>query len=118
MDKFVLELHNVHYDSLSAEAFQFNLSITCEYIKEWDKQILRQIAEMQVVSYMIATGQNFLRDHESLLEYLNNYTLSNFIKVVEIGETTVTAFPIELEKTDKSIKITTSKKERISVTTK
>ena len=118
MDQFILELNNVHYEPFSAEAFEFNLSITCEYIKEWDKQVLKQIAESQVISYMIATGKNFLRDHESLLEYLNNYTLSKFIKIIKIGESTVTAFPIEIEKTEQSIKITTIKKEIISVTTK
>lgn len=43
MNKFILKLNNVHYDPFSAKAFEFNLSIICKYIKEWDKQILKQI---------------------------------------------------------------------------
>ena len=82
MSQFILKLNNVHYDTFSKEAFEFNLSITCEYIKEWDKEVLKNIAEHQVISYMIATGKKFLRDHTSLLKYLNNYTLSKFIKIM------------------------------------
>ena len=74
MDQFTLKLNNVHYDTFSNEAFEFNISITCEYVKECDKESLKQIAEHQIISYMIATGKNFLRDHNSLLKYLNNYT--------------------------------------------
>lgn len=118
MCEFILELNNVHYDMISNEAFEFNLSITCKYIKEWDKTVLKNIAEHQVISYMIATGKNFLRDHASLLDYLNSYTLSNFIIITEIGESTVTAFPIEVEKNEQGIKITRSKEELTHVTTK
>ena len=117
MNKFVLKLNNVHYDTLSNESFEFTLSITCEYITELDKKLLKTIAEHQVISYMIATGKNFLRDHAELLKYLNSYALSKFIKIIKIGESKVSAFPIEVEKTKQSIKISSGTKELNSVTT-
>jgi len=118
MKQFTLKLKNIHYDEFSNEAFEFNLSITCEFIKEWDKKTLKKLAEYQIISYMIATGKNFLRDHNSLLKYLNKYTLSEFIKVVKIGESTVTAYPIEIEQTKQFIKIVKSTNKLTSVTTK
>ena len=105
MSQFLLKLNNVHYDIFSNEAFEFNLSITCEYIQEWDKNALKKIAEQQVVSYMIATGKNFLRDHTDLLAYLNNYSLNKFIRVIKVGQSIVSSYPIEIEKTEQIIKI-------------
>lgn len=118
MSQFILKLNNIHYDAFSNEAFEFNLSITCEFIKECDKNVLKKIAEHQIISYMIATGKNFLRDHTDLLEYLNNYTLHKFIKVTKIGKSIVTAYPIEIEKTEQIIKITKHNNILNSVTTK
>lgn len=109
MKQFILELNNVHYDVYSNQAFEFNLTITCEYVKECDKEILKKMAENQVISYMLATGKNFLREHTSLLAYLNNYALSNFIKIINIEKSTVTTCPIEIEKTEQFIKITNLK---------
>lgn len=106
MNQFVLELNNIHYDKFSNEAFEFNVNITCEYIKEWDKDVLKNIAEHQVISYMIATGKNFLRDHIDLLQYLNSYTLNKFIKVISIGKSTVNSYPIEIENNEQFVKIT------------
>ncbi len=118
MEQFILKLNNIHYDIFSNEAFEFNISMTCEYIQELNKKNLKKIAEHQIISYMIATGKNFLRDHASLLTYLNNYTLGKFIKIINIGTSTVTAFPIEVEKDKQSIKIIRLKDKLSSVTTK
>lgn len=117
MKQFILQLNNIHYDAFSNEAFEFNLSITCEFIKELDKDALKKIAEHQLISYMVATGKNFLRDHADILEYLNNYTLSKFIKVIQIGKSTVTVYPIEIEQTEQIIKITKHNNILNSVTT-
>ena len=61
MNQFILKLNNIHYNTFSIQAFEFDLSITCEYIKDWDKQVLKEIAEHQVISYMIATGKKFFK---------------------------------------------------------
>ena len=105
MENKLLKINSFHDDKVGF-CFCFKVDLEYQEVKKAKKSLYKSFTEDAIACYMTLTGDNFLLKHNQLLDFLNKYRLSKFIKVTKVLKSTVNEYPLLIEETENSVKYT------------